>query len=202
MWAWAPVRMPRTRSSTAPMRSRARDGVFALLSRVKTNGPTYRVRYAGRPLPPACKPGSVGRCRPDGHSSRNAVTRILQQPTRGVLVEVGASRRLFGLAPAGVYRAAPVAGCAVGSYPTFSPLPARDRQAVCFLWHCPSRHECRAQALPGSLPMEPGLSSMARSRRDRPAGGMLLPICTCKLTDPSDPRQGVADGDVARSRCG
>ena len=73
---------------------------------------------------PACKPGSVGCLHPDGHSSRNAVTRILQQPTRGVLIEVGASRRLFGLAPAGVYRAVPVTRHAVGSYPTFSPLPA------------------------------------------------------------------------------
>jgi len=30
---------------------------------------------------------------------------------------------LFGLAPGGVYRAASVAGRAVGSYPTLSPLP-------------------------------------------------------------------------------
>jgi len=30
---------------------------------------------------------------------------------------------LFGLAPEGVCHAAAVAGCAVGSYPTFSPLP-------------------------------------------------------------------------------
>ncbi len=33
------------------------------------------------------------------------------------------SRRIFGLAPAGVYRAADVAADAVGSYPTVSPLP-------------------------------------------------------------------------------
>src|SRR5215208_7533252 len=32
-------------------------------------------------------------------------------------------RRLFGLAPTGGYRAAAVAGGAVGSYPTVSPLP-------------------------------------------------------------------------------
>ena len=38
--------------------------------------------------------------------------------------DIGAfSRRLFGLAPAGVYRATPVAGRAVGSYSTGSPLP-------------------------------------------------------------------------------
>ncbi len=40
-------------------------------------------------------------------------------------------------------------GRAVGSYPTFSPLPT-SRWAVCFLWPCPSPHG--AQALPGSLP--------------------------------------------------
>jgi len=44
---------------------------------------------------------------------------------------------LFGLAPDGVYRAALLARGAVGSYPTFSPLPRRTG-AVCFLWHCPS----------------------------------------------------------------
>ena len=36
------------------------------------------------------------------------------------------SRRLFGLAPAGVYRAVIVADDAVGSYPTISPLPCGD----------------------------------------------------------------------------
>ncbi len=60
----------------------------------------------------------------DGHFSRGTITRTLQQPTRGVFVEVGNSRRLLGLAPAGVYRAVNVAIYAVGSYPTFSPLPS------------------------------------------------------------------------------
>ena len=47
---------------------------------------------------------------------------------------------LFGLAPGGVCRAATVAGHAVRSYRTVSPLPlsARRRtEAVCFLWHFP-----------------------------------------------------------------
>ena len=51
---------------------------------------------------------------------------------------------LFGLAPDGVFRASTLARRAVGSYPTFSPLPGRSR-AVCFLWHCPSG---RLAALP------------------------------------------------------
>jgi len=63
-----------------------------------------------------------------------------------------APRRLFGLAPTGGCRAAAVTSDAVGSYPTFSPLPPtalRPAGAVRFLWPCPS--PCGAQALPGSL---------------------------------------------------
>ena len=48
---------------------------------------------------------------------------------------------LFGLAPGGVCRAAPVAGGAVRSCRTLSPLPAgggsRRARAVCSLWHFP-----------------------------------------------------------------
>src|SRR5690349_9677000 len=39
---------------------------------------------------------------------------------------------LFGLAPGGVYRAAPVASRAVGSYPTLSPLPRRTPRRFAF----------------------------------------------------------------------
>ena len=101
---------------------------------------------------PACKPGSVWPSRlaareRGGHSSWAHVAMRLTQPTRT------AGRKqprglplvpsLFGLAPGGVYRAAPVASRAVGSYPTLSPLPAdprapmANRRAVCFLWHFP-----------------------------------------------------------------
>ena len=109
---------------------------------------------------------SDGRSRPDDHFSRSAVARALKQSTRGSTLRAEAltplsrravSRRLFDLAPAGVFRAARVATRAVGSYPTFSPLPTLARRcapAVCFLWHCPSRcrRQHRAQALPGSSP--------------------------------------------------
>jgi hypothetical protein len=48
---------------------------------------------------------------------------------------------LFGLAPGGVYPAAPVARGAVRSCRTVSPLPAGRlaalARAVCFLWHFP-----------------------------------------------------------------
>src|SRR6478672_9364477 len=53
-----------------------------------------------------------------------AVAGHLEQPTRGWSSTVWVTpRRLFGLAPTGGYRAAAVAGGAVGSYPTVSPLP-------------------------------------------------------------------------------
>ena len=55
---------------------------------------------------------------------------------------------LFGLAPGGVCRAAPVASRAVRSYRPVSPLPAR-RQAVCFLWHFPWGRPRRV--LPGTV---------------------------------------------------
>ena len=75
------------------------------------------------------------------------------------------SRRLFGLAPAGVCRATDVATGAVGSYPTLSPLPpfvprhARRRFAFC----CTVRHAKLAPRAPrrylATCPVEPGLSS-------------------------------------------
>jgi hypothetical protein len=73
-----------------------------------------------------------------------------------------ASRRLFGLAPAGVYRAVRVATNAVGSYPTFSPLPTLSRGRFVFCGTVRHR-DSGAQALPGSLSMEPGLSSKQKS---------------------------------------
>ena len=87
---------------------------------------------------PACKPGSV-RHRPlarairDGHSSGTTFARCLEQPTRtasltspcGVFAlasERPALPSLFGLAPGVVCHAGSVAGPAVRSYRTFSPL--------------------------------------------------------------------------------
>jgi len=81
---------------------------------------------------------------------------------------------LFGLAHDEVCHAVSVAGNAVGSYPTFSPLPL---PAVCFLWHflygCglgkmpegtyPVR--TRPGRYPASRSHEPGLSSTRISPR-------------------------------------
>jgi len=74
------------------------------------------------------------------------------QPGRQAETPVGPRRPrppLFGLAPGGVCRAAPVARGAVRSYRTLSPLPGVNRRAVCFLWHFPWGRPRRA--LPGTV---------------------------------------------------
>ena len=108
----------------------------------------------------------LGRPSPIASSSLPAATdRIPEGTGRGAVWVT--PRRLFGLAPTGGYRAAPVTGSAVGSYPTLSPLPVvrlRARRAVCFLLPCPS--PCGAQALPGSLPDGARTFLERRSARD------------------------------------
>ena len=68
---------------------------------------------------------------------------------------------LFGLAPGGVYPAAPVARGAVRSCRTVSPLPSRLRAlAVCFLWHFPwgrPRRPLAGTVFPWSPDFPPGL---------------------------------------------
>ena len=110
---------------------------------------------------PACKPGSV-RHRPlartirDGHSSGTMFAHGLEQPTRtasltspcGVIAFANgpALPSLFGFAPGVVCHAVSVAGYAVRSYRTFSPLPSearRRRRAVRSLWHFPWGHPRR-----------------------------------------------------------
>src|SRR4051812_30118859 len=78
----------------------------------------------------------------DGHSSGTPVAERLARPTRAATrkhrCRLPGVPPLFGLAPGGVCRAASVAGRAVGSYPTVSPLPSRRTGlAVCSLWHFP-----------------------------------------------------------------
>ena len=96
-----------------------------------------------------CKPGSVPAVkRGDGHSSGTLVAERLTRPTRAATrkhrCRLPGVPPLFGLAPGGVCPAASVAGRAVGSYPTVSPLPVRRTgQAVCFLWHFPWGHPRR-----------------------------------------------------------
>jgi hypothetical protein len=131
----------------------------------------------------ACKPGSVRPVtRHDGHSSATRLAARLARPTRAAGRECpwrrmprdfpGGCRRppLFGLAPGGVCPAAAVAGGAVRSCRTISPLPAGLLPgaggifSVALSLGSPppavSRHR---------IPVEPGLSSNAL-RRQRPSG--------------------------------
>ena len=130
----------------------------------KRNPP--RSKTLSRTYQPACKPGSVGHRRAhratirDGHSSGTMFAHGLEQPTRTAsltrapaalspLGERPALPSLFGLAPGGVYHAGSVAGAAVRSCRTFSPLLApflspspqaeegRLGEAVRSLWHFP-----------------------------------------------------------------
>ena len=124
----------------------------------------------------------------DGHSSGTAITDRLVQPTRvaGLKTGPGATGShprtrppLFGLAPGGVCRAAPVASRAVRSYRTLSPLPGGSGEppsAVCFLWHFPwgrPRRPLAATVFPWSpdfpLPV-PVRHESEITGSDRPAG--------------------------------
>ena len=100
------------------------------------------------------------------HSSGTALARCLSQPTRMTGPETGCRRAcarpassLFGFAPGGVYRAAPVARRAVGSYPTLSPLPRKrgGLLSVALSLRSPSPDVIRHR-----VSVEPGLSSPYR----------------------------------------
>ena len=128
----------------------------------------------------------------DGHSSGTSVAGRLTQPTRAAGVETVpellAPRRPYSvLLPVGFTMPDPVAGSAVGSYPTLSPLPCAPqhelpRQAVCFLWHFP--WGCPRRALPGTVspwsPDFPPRQPFSICRSGRPASwragyGLALP---------------------------
>ena len=106
--------------------------------------------HAERRRQTACKPGSVRAAagpKAYGDARRPFIwdarcrAPLATYPDGGpetCLPREGGAPSLLGLAPGGVYRAVPVAGDAVRSYRTLSPLPrfARTlRRAVCSLWH-------------------------------------------------------------------
>lgn len=113
-----------------------------------------------------------GRCKPDFvvgvHSSRTVVASRLKLPTQESL-ERTAPPLLLGIAPDGVYHAAPVTRTAVGSYPTISPLPASGRYFFC----CTFRRVAPPGSYPASCPVESGLSSreLPHPRTPPPPGG-------------------------------
>jgi hypothetical protein len=92
---------------------------------------------------------------------------------------------LFGLAPGGVYPAAPVARGAVRSCRTVSPLPAGRlaalARAVCFLWHFPWGRPRRPLA--GTVfPWSPDFP-LSALRQQRPSGRLAGHKC-------AEPRRG------------
>ena len=104
---------------------------------------------------------------------------------------------LFGFAPGGVYRAAPVASRAVRSYRTLSPLPRVSPAAVCFLWHFPwgrPRRTLSGAVSPWSPDFPPrNLSSAAVIR---PTGNMNKAARTPKV------KRADTRGEIGTHRCG
>jgi len=109
---------------------------------------------------------------PLGRRLPGASSNLPGRPDPDTDPEIAPAPPLFGLAPGGVCRAASVAGSAVRSYRTVSPLPSpwRDR-AVCFLWHFPWNYFRRT--LSGTAcPWSPDFPLEATFRRcpKRPSG--------------------------------
>ena len=130
------------------------------------------------------------------HLSGTAVTRGLEQPTRDFPILADRSARaaphpLFGLAPGGVCRAAPVTGSAVVSYTTVSPLPVPSRAigglfsvalSVALRRPAVSRHPAlRSSDFPRRpfvcrrrVPRSTASRTVKHRRTDNPAGGPLF----------------------------
>ena len=116
-------------------------GAYRQRTKILADEPVSRILCAARPsrgLAPALHRPTQR----DDHSSRSGIAPGLQQPTRGsprralasgTLAGRASPPLLFGLAPRGVFRAPDVATRAVGSYPTFSPLP----NALDLSWRVP-----------------------------------------------------------------
>src|SRR4029078_4059472 len=111
------------------------------------------------------------------------------------------SAPLFGLAPQGVCRASSVAGRAVRSYRTVSPLPdLRRGPAVCSLFHFPSRR--RASPLASLLPVGARTFLSAPARRPREATAWSSPAlgdCNPKRGRVVPPVQSVLASSSVRS---
>ena len=135
----------------------------------------------------ACKPGSVPRARPE------AMAIHLGRPSPGASRDPPRRRRgnprgqakpgrppLLGLAPGGVYRAAAVAGSAVRSYRTLSPLPVvAEARAGGLLSAALSLGFPPPGVTRHRVSMEPGLSSPGRRESKpeaaiRPSGPVYL----------------------------
>jgi hypothetical protein len=103
----------------------------------------------------------LGRPSPAISSSLPAAFPYIRLECSGLSVWV-TPRRLFGLAPAGGYRATTVASGAVGSYPTVSPLPLSGKTGLGRFFFCgPFRRLAAPRRYLAAYPVELGLSSDA-----------------------------------------
>ena len=158
----------------------------------------------------ACKPGFVRAAGfpevRDDHSSWTRLAARLTRPTRAAererLLCLAALPPLFGLAPGGVYPAAPVARGAVRSCRTVSPLPAGYlaalARAVCFLWHFPWGRPRRPLA--GTVfPWSPDfpLTPQVKPGRDQRPSGRLAAHDMCEKRQES--KKGRAHTEDAES---
>jgi hypothetical protein len=147
---WKRMKMPQTNrrvalgSKSAPTMAGCGSGSLIRLGRVETGAVGLRRashKHVTKPISRVLYHAPAWG-RGDGHSSRASCRQapLATNPGGSSGNETGgfeaAAPPLFGLAPGGVCRAAPVARTAVRSYRTLSPLP-RKSEAVCFLWHCP-----------------------------------------------------------------
>src|SRR6478609_6269844 len=130
--------------------------------------------------------------RRDDHSSCTPVARRIKQPTRTADPDrsgIAPAPFLFGLAPGGVCRAVSVAGNAVRSYRTVSPLPRLNATrrgglfSVALSLGFPPPDVIRHR-----LSMEPGLSSPATFRYWH--GAAVRPTDGIGMGDSRSVRQG------------
>jgi hypothetical protein len=133
-----------------------RTRITCIIAEIGAGRRPYGQRW-GRRCQTVYKPGSVPRSPaamaiPLGRTLRGASS---NQPGRQrgkrLAHREADSPSLLGLAPGEVFRAMPIAGHAVRSYRTFSPLPAgpKARRRSTSLWHCLGGRPRRA--LPGTV---------------------------------------------------
>ena len=148
--------------------SSSRKGRRDLELPVRTRRPVSRVLC--RPASPD-RSGAAGR---DGHSSGPSIAGRFSRPTRTprageALPPRGGATSLFGLAPSGACHAASIAGDAVRSYRTLSPLPAAEAEGG-LLSVALSLGSPPAGVTRRLFAVEPGLSSLPLAGKSgRPA---------------------------------
>ena len=140
----------------------------------------------------------------DGHSSCTPVARRIKQPTRTADPDrsgIAPAPFLFGLAPGGVCRAVSVAGNAVRSYRTVSPLPRLNATrrgglfSVALSLGFPPPDVIRHRSS-----MEPGLSSPAAFRHWR--GAAVQPTDVHRNEDMRGLRQGLSRDSLKKTVSG